>query len=365
MADLIDVALSVDALGPRLTGIGRYCLELVRGLPGHAEIGAVHPFVGGEFLADAEARLHDGWQPPRRPRWRRRIDGWRQQRRLADALVHGPNYFLPDWAEGGVITVHDLSVLLYPETHPIERVRDFERRLPHSLARAAAIITDSETVRSEIISHLGIAPQRIHAVPLGVRPPVDIAAALLPAGLVAGSYCLCVSTFEPRKRIDRLVAAYALLPPALRRALPLVLAGAGGWRNEQLNEAITAAQAQGWVKRLDFVADDVLAALYAGARLFVYPSRYEGFGLPPVEAMAHGVPTIVGDAACLIEITNGAARVVNPDDIADFAEHLAVGLEDEAWRAAAGRAGLMQCRQYCWTQTVHKTVEVYQRSCSA
>jgi alpha-1,3-rhamnosyl/mannosyltransferase len=365
MSEPINVALAVDALGPRLTGIGRYCLELVRGLPRHRDLGALHCFVGNDWLDDPEARLAEGWQLPRRSRWRRRLDGWRRRRMLNGALVHGPNYFLPDWAERGVITVHDLSVLLYPETHPAERVRDFERRLQPSLDRAAAIITDSRSVRQEIITHLGVRPDLVHAIALGVEVSDLAPGALAGLGLTAGAYCLCVSTFEPRKRIDRLVAAYARLPVAQRAAVPLVLAGAGGWRNEALNAAIARAQAQGWLRRLDFVDEAVLAALYAGARLFVYPSRYEGFGLPPVEAMAHGVPTMVGDAACLIEVTRGAARVVDPDDETGFANALADALEDRQWQAAAGTAGRQVAATYRWADTIDATVQVYRTAAQA
>lgn len=361
MTDPLNVALAVDALSPRLTGIGRYCLELVRGVPLVPGVGDVRFFRGPHWVEDPEALLVEGWAPTPLGRLSRWLSKRRNQRSMQTSVVHGPNFFLPDWAEQGVITVHDLSVLLYPETHPAERVRDFERRFQSSLDRASAIITDSEAVRGEIISMLGVPAEKVTAIPLGVSVPASRADPLLlqQLGLAHDGYSLCVSTFEPRKRIDALVKAYGLMDIALRRTVPLVLAGASGWRNDALNSLIETGVAEGWVRRLDFVSDQLLATLYAGARLFIYPSRYEGFGLPPIEAMHHGAPTIVGNAATLVEVTRGAARVVDPDDIQSFSDVLAASLDDRQWRAAAAVAGRAVAQAYQWSECVKKTVELY------
>lgn len=364
MPEPISVAFSVDALSPRLTGIGRYCLELGRGLRSAPEIKRVSYFRGAHWLDHPEALLDDYWQLPG-DRLGRRFANWRGRVRARGAIVHGPNYFLPAWAETGIVTVHDLSVLLYPETHPLERVKDFERRFQQTLQRASAIITDSETVRKEVIATLGVRPDRVFAVPLGVpQSPGDCAgyeAILARYGLGPEGYTLCVSTFEPRKRIDRLVEAYEQLSLDLRRAFPLVIAGASGWRNDELNARIDAAEAAGWLKRLDFVPDETRDALYRGARLFVYPSLYEGFGLPPLEAMRQGIPTIIGDAATLIEVTRGAARVANVDDREGFANDLSEALQDEAWRSGAAAAGRRVAKGYTWDACTARTIAVYQK----
>jgi glycosyltransferase involved in cell wall biosynthesis len=134
-------------------------------------------------------------------------------------------------------------------------------------------------------------------------------------GLSHGSYSLCVTTIEPRKRIDSLLAAYARLPEKLRVVYPLILVGGKGWRSEHLHQAIDAAANAGWLHYLGFVPEDDLPALYAGARLFVYPSSYEGFGLPVIEAMASGVPVVTSNRSCLPEIASGAAKLVDPDDV--------------------------------------------------
>lgn len=282
-------------------------------------------------------------------------------------LMHGPNYFLPAWAERGVVTVHDLSVFRYPETHPPERIASFDKRFGASLERAEHLITDCETVRAEVIDFTGFPASRVTAVPLGLSPafrPMHASGSkttLSRLGVPADGYGLTVSSLEPRKRIGHLLRAWRLLPERLRTRYPLVIAGAAGWRNEGLLEEIRAAAGEGWVIPLSFVPEEQLPVLYAGARLFVYPSRYEGFGLPPLEAMASGVPTLVSQGTCLEEVTGGAAMLVDPEDEQDFARRLEQSLEDDEWRNPAVSAGIQVAKAYSWERCLNETIGVYQR----
>lgn len=177
--------------------------------------------------------------------------------------------------------------------------------------------------------------------------------------LNASGYSLCVSTIEPRKRIDSLLAAYARLPKKVLAAYPLLLVGGKGWRSEHLHEAIDAGQNAGWLRYLGFVAEEDLPALYAGAKLFVYPSIYEGFGLPVIEAMASGVPVISSDRSCLPEVAAGAGKLVNPDDLDIFTSTIEEALADIEWRQQAVANGLHVASQYNWTECVNRTVNVY------
>jgi glycosyltransferase involved in cell wall biosynthesis len=366
----VRVALSVDALSPQLTGIGRYCWELAQRLPGARGVQSVEFYVGSARIADP-ASLLVARRP--RPRWVRRLLApvRRMQRRgvassSAD-VVHAPNYRLPDWAERGVVTVHDLSVFKFPEMHPAERVALFERDFQRTLDRASQIITDCETIRNEVIELTGLPQSRVTAVPLGIgaefRPlsEAERMPVLRKHGLPLTGYGLTVSSLEPRKRIERLLMAWSQLPARLRERYPLVIAGAKGWSNDALRSSIAQAHSEGWAIPLGFVSDADLPAVYAGAALFVYPSIYEGFGLPPLEAMASGVPTLVAAASCLPEVTKGAARLVEPEDVDRFAAEIAESLENEQWRSEAISRGIHVAGGYSWQNCVDQTVQVYEK----
>ena len=354
------LGLTVDAISAQPTGVGRYALELARRLPADPAIESVHYFLGRREVADL-AVLSE--RKMVRRSWLSRLKSRLNYPRLD--LVHGPNYFLPDWAESGVITVHDLSVFRFPETHPGERVADFERKFESSFARARVVITDCETIRQELIETTGCAPDRVVAIPLGISPAFSVIAAeereatLRKLGVPLTGYGLTVSSLEPRKRIDRLINAWRHLPKQLRNRFQLVIAGAEGWRNEVLHQHIDDGVREGWLKHLSFVSEADLPALYSGAQLFVYPSKYEGFGLPPLEAMASGVPAIVAEGTCLEEVTGGAARLGDPEDQQNFTILLEESLEDERWRQAAISAGIQVAGTYTWERCLEKTVASY------
>jgi alpha-1,3-rhamnosyl/mannosyltransferase len=358
--------LCVDALEPRPGGIGRYTWELCKGLTQREDLSPLF-FARKQLIDDPATLLSD-----ERSHWEqsllvRAYRSRRSQRALRSTLVHGPNYFLPLLAETGIITIHDLSVFRYPDLHPAKRVRDFEASLRQSIDKAHQLITDSETIRSEVIKFAGLAPERVTAVALGISDefrPVALeerAPVLRRHGLPLTGYGLSISTLEPRKRIDRLLAAWRELPGATRDRFPLVIAGASGWNNEELHAQIDAAAAEGWVLPLGFVDETDLPAIYSGAVLFAYPSVYEGFGLPPLEAMASGVPTIVTDGSCLPEVTKGAAMVADPDDVKQFSQTLLRGIEDNSWRSEAVSAGIKVAAGYTWKRCVDETVAVYQQ----
>lgn len=369
--------VSVDALQPPLTGIGRYTLELVQRLQQVRGLRQLRFYRAGRWVREPAQLLEvspgttpqapDAAPQPRRQRgalhrWAKDLY-WRTTCR--GNVFHAPNYFLPVHARNGVITVHDLSVLRFPDTHPVERVRQWETSLTDSLGRARQLITDSEWTRREVMAAFSWPADRITAVPLGVsadyrpRPPDEVRASLAAYGLMPGGYTLCVSTLEPRKRIECLLSAYRLLPPALRRSCPLVLAGGSGWRAEGLLLRISQAAAEGWLMPLGFVPAEALPQIYSGARLFVYPSMYEGFGLPVVEAMSSGVPVVTSQQSSLPEVAGGAARLVDPDDVEDFAVALQAALGDDCWRAAAVDAGLRQSAKFTWDACCTQTLAVY------
>lgn len=377
----LNLGLAVDALSPGLTGIGRYCWELASRLPHRPEIGKLTFWRGNDQILQPECLLR-GDAPALTPSARLRRWGLRRARnaglldesalwprRHGVELFHGPNFMLPQWVESGVITVHDLSVFLFPETHPVARVKAFERDFQNSLGRARRIVTPSQTVRQELADFAGIEPGLITAIPMGVSEafaPVGasvLQTTLARLGLPQDGYGLTLAALEPRKRIDRLLAAWKILPNNLRTRYPLVIAGASGWNNTALQAQIGKAVAEGWAIALGYVGDADLPALYSGARLFTYPSMYEGFGLPPIEAMACGIPVAVANCSCLPEISSGAAALIDPEDIEGSASLLAHALTDEAWRTLTIDRGFAVASRYSWEGCISETVKLYAHAC--
>jgi glycosyltransferase involved in cell wall biosynthesis len=369
----LKLVLSVEALSPDLTGIGRYAWELAQRLPANALLTEVRFYRNGRWVNDPHSLLHAAVPQATKtelPRFKlpSSMRKWSMRFACLGNIFHGPNFFLPDCADKGVITVHDLSVFKFPETHPLERVRQFERDFAQSIKRAVHVITDSQTTRSEVMQFTGLSETQVTSVPLGVseayqpRTAPELTTLLHQYGLIAGTYALCVSTLEPRKKIDCLLLAWQQLPTNLRRQFQLILVGSNGWLNQGLQEAVSQGEKQGWVRRLGYVPEQDLPLLYAGAALFVYPSTYEGFGLPPIEAMACGIPVVVSNQSCLPEVTQGAALMLDPDDTQAFCQALEQGLTDADWRTNAVNAGHTVVSNYTWEKCVDATVAVYQHT---
>lgn len=366
------IALSVDSLAPALTGIGRYTWELVQGMRHHAEISQLGFYRHGRAVSDPAAYLAAEGKAPRywpgQKWWQRHC----YQKLVQSSFCHGTNYFLPKEAQHGVITVHDLSVFKYPETHPIERIREFEKLLPDSIGRVSHIITDSEAVRREVIDFFQVNAEKVTAVPLGIdkrfRPAIldQTWPFLQSLGLQPGRYNLCVSTLEPRKRIENLLQSYQLLTPLERQSHPLVLAGTNGWLNSALLQQVEQAQQQGWLYRTGFVSELQLVELYQGACLFIYPSVYEGFGLPVLEAMACGIPVVISQTASLLEVTGNAGVVAGDAEPEALAKAMSELLADQQRRRALSDTGLQRAAQFSWAGCIRQTLDVYAKAgCTA
>lgn len=380
----MNVMLGADAIRYPLTGIGRYAYELGARLPGVAGVGEVRYFRAGRARPDLPGRPANSGGAGAGQAGMRRLAGAvpvlveafrqvaglvqaRALRPFRDYVFHGPNFYLPRHEGPCVATFHDLSAFLWSECHPAARIAYMHKQLPLALARADVLITDSEFTRQEVAAHCAWPLERIAVAPLAAGPayrpmaPHQAEPALARLGLRFGAYALFVGTLDPRKNIDLLLDLYQDLPPALRLAVPLVVAGFEGWKSERTIARLRDGEREGWARYLGFVDEDALPALYAGARVFLYPSRYEGFGLPVLEAMAAGVPVICSDAASLPEVTGaGAAAVLlDCDDRPAFRHALLRALEDDAWCARAGRCGIERARHFSWDKTVSATLAAY------
>lgn len=372
----------VALLGP-LTGIGQYTVQLARALQQDGDID-LQMFYAVQFSKDMSPPPAPASVGLARRIARRAIPkSYNISRALQQHfftrrgkphrfdLYHEPNFLAYRFDGPSVITVHDLSWLRYPETHPAERVRAMHTYFEPGLRRAAMLITDAESVRQEVIAQFGIAPERIVAIPLGFdagfRPHTagETQAVLAAHGLQHGRYFLSVGTLEPRKNVQATVHAYASLPAATRERHPLVLAGMRGWRTSAMERLLEPLVAGGQVRMLGYLERSELAAVTAGALAMVYPSIYEGFGLPALEAMACGVPPIVSNVSSLPEVVGDAGLMVDPQDIDSLARAMRQVAEDPALRANLSARALARSAQFSWQRCADATKQVYRRALSS
>ena len=393
----LKIALTTDALRPPLTGVGHYACQLLAGLLEHSEVDQVVGVgpAGLQSGADLQQRLKNlntvntGPQAPSPPLRQRLFSaarstlnalpgaGMATRRQLLkrcgnalrdcpDYLLHGPNFLLPEFAGPSVLTVHDLSHLRYPETHPPERVQWLNEQLPGALARADRIICVSAFTRDELLAlDMVDKPDRLRVVHNGFDPGFhprqgnDLSATLAQWGLLSDRYILAVGTLEPRKNLASLIDAYARLPAATARQFPLVLVGASGWKQHSLKNALARLPASHRVIATGYVSTTQLQCLLAGARLFAYLSVYEGFGLPVLEAMASGTPALISTAQALREVAGDACLTAPPADPDAIQQGLQQGLEDETLRQQCRQRGLRRADAFSWHNCVRQTMAVY------
>jgi alpha-1,3-rhamnosyl/mannosyltransferase len=374
----MNVILNVDAITPPLTGIGQYALRLAQGLQQSTEIQNLKFFSAYHWVESPEAALRANLPLARArhhiPYKNLAIHLYSSLRsgffryhtfRLHDYVLHTPNYILMPFAGPSITTVHDLSYIHYPEYHPAERISFMERQMPRTLAQATAVITDSEFVKREIVEILGVPEAKVYAVPLGVnadfhpRNEFELAETLSAYGLSYGRYLLVVATLEPRKNLARLVEAYSCLDNNVRNHNPLVIAGAKGWLTEHLETRLAPLERNGQIKRLGYITQQDLPLIYAGAHGFVFPSLYEGFGLPLLEAMASGIPALTSCRSSLPEVAGENALLVEPENIDELATGIVQLIEDDSWRKTVIRGGLQQALNYSWERCIADTIGIY------
>ena len=301
----------------------------------------------------------------------RLVQQWRFRKGVAKYrpdLYHEPNYLSFRFDGPIVITVHDLSHVRYPETHPVDRVRAMNKFLPQAMEMASQIIVDSRFVKGEVVSHFGVDPAKVHAIHLGIgknyvpRSAEELGPVLARLGLSAKKYILAVGTLEPRKNLIQAIDAYAGLPEAVRKSTPLVIAGMKGWLAGELQARINKYEDRGEVRWLGYVPAEILPMLYSGARMLVYPSLYEGFGLPVLEAMASGIPVITSNQASLPEVAGDAGIMVEPRDGDALREAMLRLIEDEAEVRRRSELGLAQAAKFTWRACARNTLAVYRKA---
>ena len=269
-----------------------------------------------------------------------------------------------------VLTLYDMSLFLYPRTQPLKSRLLIRGLVPRVARRAAAVITATESARDDIIRVLRLPADRVRVVSGGVDPAfrlIDTPADLEPVRRRYGldrPFILSVGTREPRKNLGRLTRAFGRLR-AQKRSEELVLVGRGGWGRDEAREVAEELGIAATVRTLGYVPQADLPALYALARVVAFPSLYEGFGFPIVEAMACGTPVLTSNRSAMAEVGRDAAVLVDPTDVNAIADGLAALLDEAPLRARLREAGLRRAASLGWPAVAERTVAVYEAAHAA
>lgn len=360
------------APGYRQAGVSRYIEFLLADLPRVAPDEEFHVFAGPDAAHGRDQLPRElRWslsrlpteRPPVRILWeqvagpvalgRQRIDVAHAPVNVAPLLTRVPT----------VVTVHDLAFRIYPEQYPAAKRRYLDAMTRRSVRRAARVIAVSENTRQDVIRLYGVPPERVVVVPNGVPSdlaPVDDRAALQALRDRHGlpeEFILFVGTLQPRKNLVGLLRAFGRLRDRVQA--PLVVVGAPGWQYQPIFDE---AQALGVADRVVFAgyaAPEELRLWYSAATVFIYPSLYEGFGLPVLEAMACGAPVITSSTSSLPEVVGDAALLVDPTDLDAIAGSLERVLREPQLRRTLRQRGLARAREFGWERTARETVAVY------
>ncbi len=368
------IAIDCRRISGEFAGLGSYTLNLVKGL---AKIDASNEYLlfinpqGIKHLASIGDNFeiievkHDIEEHLRSDPWKNLKLPGILSRQGVDCFLD-PAYHLPiiDRARHGMaVTIHDLAHYLKPRTNTI-RYNSYMRLITRlSIAKAKAIITDSEFIRGEILQRFNIKPQRVHAVHLAISDdfrqlPEEIVKPVLEKYEVSGDYILCATNMEPRKNIENLVKAYDILRVRCKASIRLVLAGKLGWMMEGLVKQIYDSGLKEHILMTGYVSRSDLIALHNGALFFVFPSFYEGFGLPPLEAMACGKAVAASDRSSLPEVLGDAALYFDPTSPDDMADRLYELSTNADLRGELEGKSLLRAKAFSWHRCAKETLAI-------
>ena len=365
------VAINALLVSGKLSGVEKAILGLLRHVGAGSEDEHV-AFVGADFDDDLLRGCPIGVQHlpvSNRPRLLRVLyEHVRLRRRLEGFDVfHAPGYVAPARMPVPlVLTVYDLVALRHPELAKWTNVRHYRRRMPPAARRAARVIVPTQCVARQVVEHLGVARERVRVVPLAVdeklRPPSQQERSRVRVRYdLPHAFLLFVGNIEPKKNLATLLRAFAQLRAD---GLPheLVIAGKPAWKCRRTLRLPEDLGVQDAVRLLGYVDEWDLAGLYGASELFVFPSLVEGFGLPPLEAMACGTPVVTSDAEALVETTADAAEHAPAADPGELADAIRRVLGDPARRARLRAAGAERAAQFTWARTAEMTRTVYREA---
>lgn len=376
------VILSVEPVRYPLTGIGRYALELSRELPQVCPNRGISFFdgyrVSDHFVFDESKRDKKTSKLSTLRKWAKKsalisdiyfkIKRERESKALEGSescIVHATNYSCPRFGGKKIVSFHDMSAYITPDCQEEVRLRILKNECEYTIRNADALITISEASKRSIVDHFNFPSDRVFVTPLACNKDFYVCDEnvtrehLRRLGLGFKQYTLFVGTIEPRKNISTLIKAYRRLPSILRANVPLVVCGHSGWKSEQIFDEIYRAASEGWLHYLNYVDQTALISLYSGAKLFCFPSLYEGFGLPILEAMASRVPVISANNSSLPEVVGNAGVLISALDVDTWVEKINTVLESESLIAELANKGYRRAKEFSWEKCAVETMRVY------
>jgi len=340
------IAVNARVLGAPTTGVQRYTRQLLEHWPD--DVGLVAP----------KSRMHGAkghlWEQAVLPRL------------VGRRLLFSPSNTGPIAVRRQVLTVHDVAFLDLPETFSPQFAAWYRFLIPRLVRRVARVIAVSTFTRWRLIEHTGVDENRVVTIPNGVedrfipQSPEDIARVRKILGIPGGRYVLSLGSLAPRKNLHRLLRAWERILPYIPEDVWLILAGEKG--DASVFRETSFGKYPDRVHFAGRIRDEELPALYGGALVFAFPSIYEGFGLPPLEAMAVGVPVLTGDRTALPEVVGDAGFLVDPYNVDELATGLKLLIDDEALRRELQKKGLERARHFSWEKTARMTWDVIQET---
>jgi glycosyltransferase involved in cell wall biosynthesis len=384
------IAIDATPLLPRPSGIGMYVTHLIEALeaslPPEFELEIVYQpglknWLRGQLYFPEYLRSHSPRRiiplPVRLSNLFIRVPELFlpiiEQRFATPAIFHGTNHTVfPFKRSSRVMTIHDLTFVKYPE-FTNTTVRAYAEQVKHCLQWTDLVLTVSHSSKQDIVRYFGFAADRIHVTPLASRysshylsnqnlqgQNIAQLAQTSPYNFTQ-PYILFVSTIEPRKNITGLITAFNYLKQTHHIEHQLVLIGQKGWRYEPIFEQIERSPYRNQIHHLSYLSDQLVALFYAKATVFVYPSHYEGFGLPVLEAMTLGAPVVATNTASLPEVAGQGAVLVPPQDDMALAEGILAVIQDGGFRDRLIQAGYHQAQSFSWQQTAQLTLNAYKQ----
>ncbi len=374
-ASTLKVCIDIQAAIAQRAGVGRYTKSLVEHLGPLAGPDQLTLFYfdfkrrGVPFHVPNASERAVTWCPGRIVQKAWKTIDWPAFDWFAGSadVYHFPNFIIPPLRRGRtVVTIHDVSFMRFPDAAEPKNLQYLNGQIRKTIERADLILTDSQFSADEMTELLNVAPDRVKAVHLGLTPNMgasdsDAVEAMRGALKLDAPYLLFVGTLEPRKNIPFLIECFEQMESFDG---DLVIAGMRGWKVEPILKRMDASRERARIRYLEYVDEQWLPALYAGAKLFMFPSLYEGFGFPPLEAMRCGTPVLSSRAGSLPEVLGDAAAYVDSYDAEEWAGAATSLLADSGQRAKRVETGQAQAARYQWEETARETWGLYREVAS-